>query len=124
MAYDWTAQLEDAIIEGLTERNLTRLCMERKDIPSRWTILRRMDDSPAFATRCARADKLRGQLWATKVELEAESCDPVTAQAAKVKISAYQWLASKEDAKYGDKLTTELSGPNGGAIPVSIEIDL
>lgn len=124
MAYDWTPELESKIIEALTEKNLTRLCMERDDLPSRWTVLRRMEESPEFATQCARADKMRGQLWATKVELEAEQCDEDNAQSAKVKISAYQWLASKENAKYGDKLQTELSGPDGGKIPVSLEIDL
>ena len=85
-------------------------------MPARTTVLRWMYDNAEFATRCARADKLRAQMWASKVEETAEQCDEDNAQSSKVKISAYQWLASKEDAKYGDKVQQEVSGPNGGAI--------
>lgn len=101
-AIERTQELADKIVEGLAEANLYRLCQE-DGFPSRWTVLRWMDDDAEFATRCARADKMRAQKWATKIELEAENCTENNAQSAKVKISAYQWLASKEDAKYGDK---------------------
>lgn len=114
--YPWTGSLKDQIVEGLMEKNLYRLCNEDITIPARGTVLNEIEKDPEFATRCARADKLRGQKWATKIELEAEGCTEDNAQSARVKISAYQWLASKEDAKYGDKVQQEVSGPGGGAI--------
>lgn len=115
-AIDWTPELEEALIEALAETNLYRLCNEDARFPSRWTVLRYMERNPEFATRCARADKLRGQKWATKIELAAEACDEETAQSAKVKISAYQWLASKEDAKYGEKMQHTGADGQGPAV--------
>jgi hypothetical protein len=109
--YPWTAEIKDAIVSGLLEKNLYRLCNEDDTLPARTTVLDEIALDAAFAARCARADKLRAQKWATKIELEAEGCTEDNAQSAKVKISAYQWLASKEDAKYGEK--TAITGADG-----------
>lgn len=46
-------------------------------------------------------------------------------QAARVAIEAYKWSASRRaPKKYGDKQTTELTGPNGGAIQTESRIDM
>jgi hypothetical protein len=34
------------------------------------------------------------------------------------------WLKNRKPAEWRDKIQTELSGPDGGKIPVSLEIDL
>jgi hypothetical protein len=118
--YPWTIELKKAIVAGLLEKNLYRLCNEDDTLPARTTVLDEIEKDSAFAARCARADKLRGQKWATKIELEAEGCTEDNAQSAKVKISAYQWLASKEDAKYGDK--TAITGDGGGPVQIITSI--
>ena len=120
----YTPEIADAICEGLLEYNLYRLCNESDTLPARTTVLGWMERNPEFAAKCARADKLRAQKWATKIELAAENCDESNAQSSKVQISAYQWLASKEDAKYGDKIQAEVSGPNGGPMQVQEVSDL
>jgi len=100
--YDRTQALADKIVEGLAEENLYKLT-QNKDFPSRWTILRWIDEDVDFATRCARAEKLRAAKRAAKIEELADQCTEANFQSMKVKISTAQWLASKEDAKYGDR---------------------
>jgi hypothetical protein len=99
----------DKIVGGLAELNLYRLC-KSDEFPARSTVLRWMENNIEFATRCARADQARAQKWATLVEETAETCTEENATAARVKISAFQWLASKEDAKYGDRQEVKHSG--------------
>ena len=50
----------------------------------------------------------------------AENCTPETAPADRVKLAAYQWRASKlAPKKYGDRLTQEMVGKDGGPIEIA-----
>ncbi len=104
----------------LLDENLAQIC-QRKGFPARTTIMRWHEEHPDFASRCARADKLRGDTWAAKVAQTARECHEDNAQSSKVKISAYQWLASKENAKYADKHA--LTGADGGAVELKVEVE-
>jgi hypothetical protein len=108
-----TSELADKIVEALAEDNLYKVT-HMDGFPSRWTVLRWMDEDSAFATRCARAEKLRAQKRAAQIEELANQCSEDNFQSMKVKISTAQWLASKEDARYGDKI--EHTGADGGPI--------
>ena len=47
----------------------------------------------------------------------ANACTPATAQADRVKISAFQWRAAKLKPKvYGDKAEVAMTGLNGGPV--------
>ena len=47
----------------------------------------------------------------------ANACTPATAQADRVKISAFQWRAAKLKPKvYGDKAEVAMTGANGGPV--------
>lgn len=107
-----TPELADKIVEALAEDNLYKVT-NTLGFPSRWTVIRWMDEDKEFATRCARAEKLRAAKRAAKIEELADECDEENFQSTKVKIATAQWLASKEDAKYGDKTQMEHSGEVG-----------
>ena len=116
-AIERTPKLANAIIEALAEQNLYKLT-QSKEFPSRWTVLRWMEEDSDFATRCARAEKLRAAKKVSEIEDLARSCDEDNYQSRKVTISTLQWLASKEDARYGDLSKLELSGADGGPLVV------
>jgi carboxylesterase type B len=55
----------------------------------------------------------------------AMACTPETAQADRVKISAFQWRASKLAPKvYGDKSEVAVTGASGGAMQTETKLSL
>jgi len=113
----FTAELADHIVDELANgRSLVKICAD-ESMPNRRTVLRWMEADTAFATRCARAREAGTEIYEDKIESTADCCTEETAQSAKVKISAYQWIASKlHPKKYGDRNRVELTGADGGAI--------
>ena len=120
-AWEKSEELIIRILDRLADgESLRQICAD-PDMPSRHTVMNWQDDDPSFSTRCARAREWQADLMDDKILATAEKCTPETAPADKVKISAYQWRASKlAPKKYGDKIQQEHSGPDGGAIPVTV----
>ena len=70
-----------------------------------------MADDKEFEAKCARAREMQADLMDDKIIETAEACDETNYQSSKVKISAYQWRASKlQPKKYGDKQAIEITG--------------
>jgi hypothetical protein len=66
---------------------------------------------------------MQADLMDDKILDEAEACDEDNYQAAKVRIAAYQWRASKlAPKKYGDKIQAEVGGADGGPIQAAIAV--
>jgi len=106
-----TDELADAICERLMDGESLRQICAGPEMPDRSTILRWMADDEAFAAKCARARELQADLMDDKILEVADACTPESAAADRVKISAYQWRASKLKPKvYGDKQQLEVSG--------------
>jgi hypothetical protein len=96
------ARICDGLIEG---KSLRQLC-QVDDMPDRSTVLRWIDADQDFAARCARARMLQADLMDDLIIETAETCTNENAQAARVKIAAYQWRAAKlAPKKYGEKVT-------------------
>jgi hypothetical protein len=73
-----------------------------------------------FATNIARAREMQADYMDDLILETANGCTGETAAADRVRIAAYQWRAAKLRPKvYGDKVQTELSGPDGGPIQVT-----
>jgi len=103
----------DELIEG---RSMRDICAA-PGMPNRTTVLRWMDADEAFAAKCARAREMQADYMDDLILDTANACTADTAQADKVKISAYQWRASKlAPKKYGDKLDLN----HGGGVQVAI----
>lgn len=98
--------------------NLVRVCADPK-FPTRSTVYNWFDANPAFFDRYARARKDRADWRSDRID---EVCQKVEAgiigsQEARVIIDALKWQAGKEDqGKYGEKVTNEHTGANGGPI--------
>lgn len=113
----YTQETADIICERLIEgESLVDICRD-EGMPSRATVARWAEANPDFEARCARAREMQADYMDHLILSVANACTPETAQADKVRISAYQWRASKlQPKKYGDKVTNEHTGKDGGPI--------
>lgn len=101
----------DRLIQG---ESLRRICRD-DSMPSYSSVMRWQNSSVDFESKCARARILQADLMDDLILEEAEKCDETNFQAAKVRISAYQWRASKlAPKKYGDRM--QHTGEDGGPI--------
>jgi terminase small subunit-like protein len=107
----YTEELAEEIIGGLLEgKSLVKVC-EPDHMPNRRTVMRWMEGSEDFATKCARAREMQADLMDDKISDLIDQCSPETAPADRVKLSALQWRASKlAPKKYGDRLDLTHSG--------------
>jgi len=103
-------------ILGLIESGdgLNKICKDERFPPEstvrRWVT----DDVNGFAAKYARARDIRADVLAEQViDIADTELDPAI---AKVRIDARKWYAGKVAARYSDKLTTVVTGPNGGPV--------
>lgn len=116
----YSAAKADAICDRLINGESLRAICEDAEMPDRSTVLRWMNADDDFAAKCAHARLLQADLMDDMILETAQACTPETAIADRVKISAYQWRASKLAPKrYGEKTTTELTGADGGPVEFS-----
>lgn len=120
---DYTAEIADTIYDRLSEGRSLRSICDDEDMPSRATVLRWQASDTEFEAGCARARALQADLMDDKILDTADACTPETAAADRVKISAYQWRASKlAPKKYGDKVAL-VGGTPGEDEPVQVVTD-
>lgn len=116
----FTPKLADALCERLSLGESLRAICASKDMPNRSTVMRWQDENADFAAKCARARVWQADHMDDLILETANACTPETAVADRVKISAYQWRASKlQPKKYGDKVTLDGDG-QGGPIGLAV----
>ena len=115
----FNADIADIIVERMIDgESLLRICSD-DDMPCRATVYRWYDFHPDFHARCARAREGMADFLVDQIEKMADNTDETNVQSQKVKIGVAQWRAEKMAPRlYGNRLTTEVSGPGGGAIQV------
>lgn len=102
---DYSDKLADIICNRLMDGESLRKICSGKGMPDRGTVVRWMLAHADFAAKCARAREAQSDYMDDLILDVANACTPKTAHADKVKISAYQWRASKlAPKKYGDKI--------------------
>lgn len=112
--------VERICIELMDGKSLVKIC-DAEDMPHRVTVVRWLSEHRDFATKYAHARDTQADLMDDMILDVANASTSETAIADRVRIAAYQWRASKLlPKKYGNKVTTELSGPNGSPIQVDI----
>jgi len=80
---------------------------------------------PEFSEQYARARDAASDIFETDIIEAAMASSPETASADRVKIDALKWVAARRaPKKYGDKMTNEHTGPNGGPIQNVTRIEL
>lgn len=128
----------EAILDRLAEgEGLWKIC-QAPDMPSRGTVLRKAAEDPIFRDRYARAMQLGVDAMVDEIERVARdgSSDWMTAKdgttvidhehvtRSRLIVDTLKWKASKiAPKKYGDKIQTELSGVDGGAIQTTHRIE-
>jgi hypothetical protein len=97
---------------------LTKICQD-DGMPDVSTVYRWIEAQPPFRDLYARAREDQADTLADEmVRIADEEPDPAK---ARVRVDARKWVASKlKPKKYGDKVTQEVSGPNGAPLSVSV----
>jgi hypothetical protein len=99
---------------------MRKICADA-DMPDRRTVERWMKADPEFAARCARAREEQAEAHHEEMDdIEAKTlAGTLNPQAASVVLANKRWRMEKLKPKvYGAKIQQELSGPDGGPIPI------
>ena len=118
---DYTPEMADLICLRLSKgESLIKMCLE-SEMPGQSTVYQWLQAHPEFAEKYARARERQADYLAEEtIKIADETQDPAK---ARLQVDARKWFASKvAPKKYGEKVTQELSGPDGGPIPTSLEV--
>lgn len=90
--------------------SLRKICND--GVASIWTVLGWLDKNPEFAQQYARARELQADYYADEIceiaDDAAGEVDPIAVQAAKLRVDARKWVASKlRPKRYGDRIEVE-----------------
>jgi hypothetical protein len=130
---DYTPEIADEICTRLANgESLRAICGSDRDdfMPSIGTVLRWVGEKPDFQKQYARAREIQAETHADDIVTIADGdrfADPDAVGVARdrLRVDARKWVASKLlPKKYGDKVQTEVSGPDGGAIQTETKLDL
>lgn len=130
-----TAEIAQEVCRRLYEsegndlpESLRQICSD-PEMPSRSTVHRWLTDHAEFRDQYARARELRKEalvdrlFWLAREAKKNAIGAPGTGEAGakvsayKLEIDAIKWILGKEYAReYGDKITQEISGPDGGPV--------
>jgi len=118
----YSEELADEICARIAEGESMRGICADIHMPNWRTVWRWLDANDDFASRCARARTLQAEaLECDMAEIERDTLSGVVdAKAANVVLSSKRWRAAKlAPKKYGDKITTELTGADGGPVEIN-----
>lgn len=133
----YTPELADLICEQIADGNSLRSVCADEAMPSKTTVFRWLAANPAFRDHYARAREAQADSLADDIldiaddsahdtyidENGNERTNTEVVARSRLRVDARKWIAAKLKPKvYGDKVSAELSGPNGGDIPVSVAV--
>jgi hypothetical protein len=96
--------------------SLVSIC-ERKRFPSYSTVMLWLNTRREFSEMYARAREDQADYLADEICEIADSATPLNVHVARLRVEARKWSAMKlKPRKYGERLTSEVSGPDGGPI--------
>ena len=111
----FSQKVADEICRRIAEGESLRAICSEKGMPCRMTVFKWLQDIPSFADQYARARQDQADTYADDIVRIADQ--ELDANRARVRIDARKWVAGKLRPKvYGDKVQTEVSGPEGGPI--------
>lgn len=116
---DYLPEVADDICALIADGESLRSVCKRKGMPGKATVFRWLREDVDFRDQYARAREEQAESLLEDVLEIADKCVPDAAEIAKAKlrIDARKWYITKvAPKKYGDKITTELTGKDGGAI--------
>ncbi len=121
---DYTPEIETAICDAIASGKSLREICKADDMPGRETVYGWMGKNQAFADRYTRAVEDRAEKLAEELIdiADEKSGDPAR---DRLRVDARKWVASKLfPKKYGDKVTNEVTGAEGGPVQFSCTVNL
>lgn len=116
---DYLPEVADDICALIADGESLRSVCKRKGMPNTTKVMRWLRENPDFREQYAkamesRADAVFEELFDIADDVAEE---PAAISKAKLRIDTRKWALSRmSPKKYGDKITTELTGKDGGAI--------
>lgn len=130
---DFNQSIADVICERIADgTSLRKICLD-DDMPCKASVFTWLNKYPEFSDQYARAREEQAESLADEIiDISDESYNDhdiddngnvrvnnEAIQRSKLRVEARKWVASKlKPKRYGDKLTQELTGANGGAIKI------
>ena len=134
----WNEDTRQYILEKMSAGNSLRSICEDESLPSEVLVRKWARNEPEFGTQYALAREMCMEALADELLFIADDCskdktiledgrevvDHEAINRSRLRVDTRKWIMSKiAHKKYGDKLTTESTGPNGGPILVTISSD-
>lgn len=113
--------IEDEICARIMEGESLRSICRDDHMPGQRTVFEWLDNDAHkdFRSRYARARARAAEVFEDEIIDVARAATAEDANARRLQVDTLKWVMSKRAPKvYGDKITTELSGPDGGPIEV------
>lgn len=124
---DYTAEIADEICTRLANgESLRAICGSERDdfMPHIGTVLRWVSQNNEFREQYARAREIQAETLADDIVTIADGQPEGDVQRDRLRVDARKWVASKLlPKKYGDKVTNEHVGADGGAIKTEAKLD-
>lgn len=125
----YSEELALEICEQIAQGKSLRSICECDDMPSLRTVMYWCNDNEKFLQQYTRAREAQADYYADELIEIADTIlkdddgktfdDPTAVARAKLRIETRKWIASKLKSKsYGDKVTQEITGKDGGAIQI------
>lgn len=90
-------------------------------MPSYRSVMLWLEQRPAFSHMYARAKEAQADFMADQIVEISDDATPEDVQVAKLRVDARKFVAMKlKPRKYGERVMAEHSGPEGGAIPLTV----
>ncbi|HEK3222745.1 ubiquitin carboxyl-hydrolase [Proteus sp. G2639] len=118
---DYMPETAHDICSKLAEGESLRSVCRRPGMPSKATVFRWLSENAEFRDQYAKATEQRADALFEEILEIADDVLPDSAEVAKAKlrIDTRKWsLARMSPKKYGDKVTQEITGADGGAIQI------
>jgi hypothetical protein len=119
---EYSQETADAICERLINGESLRTICKDEDMPAISTVFRWLSLDKAFSEQYARARDEQADTIADEILAIADGAED--AQKARLQVDVRKWYAGKlRPKKYGEKVTQEVSGPDGGPILTTTRIE-
>lgn len=127
----WTNELETQVIEGILSERTLRAVAEKCGI-SGAAIIKHTVVCPEFGEQYARAMQIRDDakfaelddLQSEEPQLGEKGVDSAWVNWRRLQIDTLKWwLSKRQPKKYGERIQTEISGPDGGAVKAEVKIE-
>jgi hypothetical protein len=116
LAIKYTEKLADEICERLSLGESLRAICEDAHMPTETAVRKwAVNDVNGFSSRYTSAREAQADHYAEEIVTIADTAED--ANLARLRVDARKWFASKVAPKrYGDKITQQLTGPEGGSV--------